>query len=89
MNDMGGKGCIDFKKELTEERILCIIPFTSTRKRGSIVVRYPDLEGSNQEVRVYCKGAPDMLFPDTTKVISADGTVASVDDAAEISPDLA
>jgi len=30
-----------------------------------------------------------MLFPDVTNVISADGSVASVDDAAEISPDLA
>ena len=62
MNDMGGQGCIDFKNSLTEENILCIVPFTSTRKRGTIVVRNPELEGSDQEVRVYCKGAPDMVF---------------------------
>jgi len=88
MNDMGGRGCIDFKKDLTEDRVLCVVPFTSTRKRGSIVVRYPDLEGTDQEVRVYCKGAPDMLFPDTSKVVCNDGTVQSVDDSTKVPDSL-
>jgi len=49
---------------------LCIVPFDSQRKRGSIVVERED--GS---VRVYCKGAPDVLFPFTTKVlVDGDGT---------------
>jgi len=50
------------KDKLTKENILCIIPFSSLRKRGSIVVRNPDLEGTDQEVRVYCKGAPDVFW---------------------------
>jgi len=50
------------KDKLTKENILCIIPFSSLRKRGSIVVRNPDLAGTNQEVRVYCKGAPDVFW---------------------------
>jgi len=50
------------KDKLTKENILCIIPFSSLRKRGSIVVRNPDLKGTDQEVRVYCKGAPDVFW---------------------------
>jgi Ca2+-transporting ATPase len=39
---MDFKGIIDFKKELTDENTLAIIPFTSKRKRGTIVVRNPE-----------------------------------------------
>ena len=90
MNDMGGQGCIDFQKSLTDndENILCVIPFTSTRKRGTIVVRNPDLEGTDQEVRVYCKGAPDMVFLDTTKVVGPDGSILAIDETTEVPEDL-
>jgi hypothetical protein len=37
---------------------------------ASVVVKYNDLEGEANEVRVYTKGAPDMLFKKTSKVIS-------------------
>ena len=84
MNEMGGEGCIDFKKSLTAENTLCVIPFTSTRKRGSIVVRNEACAGTDQEVRVYCKGAPDMLFPDTKFAVAADGSVASIEDSVEV-----
>ena len=40
--------------------------------------------GTDQEVRVYCKGAPDMLFPDTKFAVAADGSIASVDDSVEV-----
>jgi magnesium-transporting ATPase (P-type) len=36
---------------------LCRVPFDAGRKRSSIVVRKPD-----GGVRVYTKGAPDVLF---------------------------
>jgi magnesium-transporting ATPase (P-type) len=84
MNEMGGQGCIDFKNSLSEENILCIVPFTSSRKRGTIVVRNPELEGSDQEVRVYCKGAPDMVLQDTTKVVLDNGSVTDITEETEV-----
>ena len=39
MNAVGTSACISKKNELTEDRILCVVPFTSKRKMGSIVVR--------------------------------------------------
>ena len=45
-----------------------IIQFDSDRKTSSIIVRYPEWEGSNKEVRVYTKGAMDFLMKNVTKV---------------------
>ena len=45
IGQLGAQGCIDKKNELTEDITLCIVPFTSTRKMGSIVVRRPDRSG--------------------------------------------
>jgi magnesium-transporting ATPase (P-type) len=78
------KSLLDFKDMLTEENTLCVIPFTRESKRGSIVVRNPDLAGTSHEVRVYCKGAPDfflmensesndMSYPELTSVQTEDG----------------
>lgn len=66
MGLIGGQGVIDKKNSLTEDRIVSVIQFTSSRKKASIVVRYPELAGTNQEIRVYCKGAPDMVLEKTT-----------------------
>jgi magnesium-transporting ATPase (P-type) len=73
MGVMTAQGCIDKKHELTEENILTVIAFTSSRKRGSIVVRNPEQEGTDQEVRLYCKGAPDMVLDTTSHVIGPNG----------------
>jgi len=56
------KSLLDFKDTLTEENTLCTIPFTRESKRGSIIVRNPNLAGTSHEVRVYCKGAPDFFL---------------------------
>lgn len=74
MSSIGASGCLGVKDQLQGENVLCVIPFTSKRKRGSIVVRNPDQEGTDQEVRVYCKGAPDMLFEFVDYVVGGDGT---------------
>jgi magnesium-transporting ATPase (P-type) len=44
-NDCQLKGVMDFKDKLTKDMILQEVPFTSKRKRGSIVVRNPALTG--------------------------------------------
>lgn len=81
---MGGRGCIDKKNSLTEENTISVIQFTSSRKRASIVVRNSDLAGTDREIRVYCKGAPDMLFDYTTSVICADGSTQYLTDETNV-----
>jgi len=85
---LGGQGTIDEKKRLLEENTLCTVSFTSARKRASIVVRRPEFEGTNKEVRVYCKGAPDMVFEDTTHVVCEDGSVQGINELGKCPADL-
>lgn len=88
MGVLSGQGCVDARARLTEENTLCVISFSSSRKRASIVVRNPDQEGTDQEVRIYTKGAPDMVLESTTNVITADGSIASLDDTVEVPSEL-
>jgi magnesium-transporting ATPase (P-type) len=88
MGTMGGKGCLDVRNKLKEENILTVISFTSSRKRASIVVRNPEQEGTSQEVRVYCKGAPDMLFDFTSEVITENGSIENLNSTTTIPNDL-
>jgi len=62
MSILGGEGCVSKQGMKSEENTLCLIPFSSSRKRATICIRNPAMAGTNQEVRVYCKGAPDVLF---------------------------
>jgi len=73
MGQLGAQGCIDKKNELTEDITLCIVPFTSTRKMGSIVVCRPKKQGQKDEVRVYCKGAPDFVLKNTETAVNKEG----------------
>jgi len=84
MNVMDGQACIDNRNRLTEDNTCALISFSSSRKRASIVVRYPAKAGQPDEVRIYTKGAPDMLFDFTTNVFNADGSISSFDDTTEI-----
>lgn len=67
---IGFEACISERQRLTADNTLCVISFSSSRKRASIVVRNLDKEGTDEEVRVYCKGAPDMLFDYTSRAIA-------------------
>jgi len=57
---------------------LCTIPFSSSRKRGSIVLKHPSQDGM---VRIYTKGAPDMLFPKVSHVKNDQGEACHRDDS--------
>jgi len=85
---LGGQGCVEEKNALTEDNTLLVISFTSSRKRASIVVRDPSKAGTDQEVRVYCKGAPDMLFDYTSNVISADGSIVDLNSSVNVPENL-
>ena len=88
MGLMGGQQVIDKKNGLTEENTISVIQFTSSRKRASIVVRNPELEGTDREIRVYCKGAPDMLFDFTTQVLCPDGSTQYLEDQTTVPVEL-
>jgi len=80
MHVMGGQECLDQRNKLTEENTLALISFSSSRKRASIVIRDASKAGQADEVRIYTKGAPDMLFELTSSVRLADGSVANFED---------
>lgn len=58
--------------------VLCNIPFTSKRKMGSIVVKR-DGADKDHEVRVYTKGAPDMLLKKCGFSINGGGNLVQID----------
>jgi magnesium-transporting ATPase (P-type) len=58
-----------------EGKILQTIPFNSRRKRASTVVQLP-----NETVRVFLKGAPEIVMEYCEKWIDRDGTVKELDE---------
>lgn len=81
LRNLGGQACKDLMKQ-KEEILLQTIQFTSGRKRASVVVRDPSKAGTEREVRVYCKGGPEFLFPFTTRVVGEGAAVKSMSDRA-------
>lgn len=63
-----------------EDILLQTIQFTSGRKRASVVVRDPSKSGTDKEVRVYCKGGPEFLFPFATKVVGEGASIKNMTD---------
>jgi magnesium-transporting ATPase (P-type) len=60
-----------------EENVLHVIPFNSLRKKASTVVRHPD---DPNLVRVFCKGAPEIVIDSCERVYTADGSVVDLHD---------
>jgi Ca2+ transporting ATPase len=88
MGVLTGQGCVDARARLSEENTLSVVAFSSSRKRASIVIRNPAHAGTDQEVRVYTKGAPDMVLESTDRVLAADGSIASLDDSVAVPSEL-
>lgn len=82
-----GEEAIAKKKEL-DSKILETVSFTSKRKKASVVVRNKEKEGTDEEVRVYCKGAPDMLFPALNFIIGANGQKIPISSKMQVSNSL-
>jgi magnesium-transporting ATPase (P-type) len=59
------------------------VAFTSSRKRATMAVRRADREGEADEVRVYTKGAPDVLFDYVTHVLDERGERVPATDMCE------
>jgi P-type Ca2+ transporter type 2C len=83
MHDIGGEGIIAKKNQLDEDKLLSVIQFTSSRKKASVVVK------TDYGVRVYTKGAPDMLFPCIKDVLnSGEVLIEGIDQTANVPADL-
>ena len=67
---------------------MAVVEFTSKRKRASIVIRYPENAGTDKEVRVFCKGAPDMLFDLTETILCPGGKTQTLSDSAPAPQEL-
>ena len=63
------------------------IPFTSSRKRASIIVHQPEADESRQ-VRVYTKGGPDFLMPRVTQMLDGNCEAQSIEASCEIPEEL-
>lgn len=80
--------CVNKKADLSEDKIQCIIPFTSKRKMGSIVVKVGEKIGTDKEIRIYTKGAPDMLLERCTYATTSDGTVRNMETQVKVPKEL-
>jgi magnesium-transporting ATPase (P-type) len=58
-------------------RIETVIPFSTLRKRSLTAVRHPHNE---EIVRIYIKGAPEVIVSKCTRTYHVDGKVIPLDD---------
>jgi magnesium-transporting ATPase (P-type) len=63
------------KKKL--DRVEAVVPFSTMRKRSLTAVRHPDFEDF---VRVYIKGAPEIVVSKCSRTFHIDGKVIPLDD---------
>lgn len=82
MHDMGGEGVQAIKSQLTDDKLVSVIQFTSSRKKASVVVK------TDKGVRIYTKGAPDMLFPHVKDILTADGSTDNIHNSVSVPMDF-
>ena len=58
-----------------EGNVLEIIPFNSKRKRASCAIQHPD---HPNKVRVFCKGAPEIVLDFCDKYFDKNGSVVTL-----------
>jgi magnesium-transporting ATPase (P-type) len=72
---------LDVESKLSERRndidILFSIPFSSKRKRATTVIKHPSQAG---KVRVFCKGAPEMVIKYCDYFLDSSGSAERLDD---------
>jgi magnesium-transporting ATPase (P-type) len=61
----------------TDDNIVTEIPFNSKRKRATCVIRHPDLADT---VRVFCKGAPEIVLNYVSHYIDESGNSQPFDE---------
>ena len=75
------KSDLDVESKLSERRndidILFSIPFSSKRKRATTVIKHPSQAG---KVRVFCKGAPEMVIKYCDYFLDSSGSAEGLDD---------
>lgn len=79
--DMGPEA-VNAHKEALESQKECVIQFSSLRKRASVVVK------TETGYRVYCKGAPDILMPNTNWIVLNGGNVQPIHEDSPVDKSL-
>lgn len=77
-SDQDAGETIQLAKKGADEVTLDVVEFSSSRKRASVVVKHKD------GVRVYTKGAPDMLFPKLSSVLDSNNNAQGLDESANV-----
>jgi magnesium-transporting ATPase (P-type) len=54
-----------------------VIPFSTIRKRTITAVRHPEREDT---IRIYIKGAPELITPKCTRTFEVDGRIVPMND---------
>jgi Ca2+ transporting ATPase len=78
------EACIKRRNELDDGDIAALIPFSSKRKRASIAV----YQRNSNTVRVYSKGAPDMLLQNVTHYVTSSGFISNIDYSTTVPKEL-
>ena len=68
--------CYDKQRELTEGVKLLEVPFNSRLKKCFMAVRKPDC------VRIYCKGASEIVLAHCYRYLNSSGQLANLDEVA-------
>lgn len=87
---MDNESLMEYMNKVKEAgKLLHTITFSSKRKKASIVVRQPEFEGTDKEVRVYCKGGPDFMLRDglVSNIVKDDGSIVELGDNVEEWPE--
>ncbi|KAL4486593.1 hypothetical protein ABPG73_003897 [Tetrahymena malaccensis] len=69
---------VDYRNYRPSDNIIKVIPFSSDRKRMTTV--YQPKEGNKNILRVYTKGAPDIILDFCKKYINRNGQVESINE---------
>mmetsp|Transcript_27325 Transcript_27325/g.41551 ORF Transcript_27325/g.41551 Transcript_27325/m.41551 type:complete len:546 (+) Transcript_27325:1005-2642(+) len=80
------KQCFDLQRSLDQANVLRLDPFDSITKMSTLAVRMPHQEGTQQEVRIYCKGAPEVILDTSRFFLTRDGQRANLDDDSQPMP---
>lgn len=68
----------DYMKQKFSDMILATVPFSSTQKKSIVAVKHPVLIDT---VRIYVKGAPELVIPNCLKHYDESGALREIDGA--------
>ena len=77
------RDCYESQQNLHPSRRLLEVPFNSKIKKCLVAVRMPEKVGTDSEVRVFCKGASEIVLDLCSRYIDKNGVQESLDKVAD------